>query len=132
MTSDAATTMVLHDPSPSTLYFADRPEREVGHVATVLFVDMWDQGEYSFAADPPNAVLSFAVAEDRPPEDVVVVLHRPTLETSTLTYEVDTLRGALPTSSGPCALFIDPIGRPLAAMSIVGMHRRERRRVRSF
>jgi hypothetical protein len=32
------------------------------------------------------------------------------------------------TATGPCALFIDPFGRPLSPVSAAGMHRRERRR----
>jgi hypothetical protein len=49
-----------------------------------------------------------------------------------LTYDVDVLDGRLPTSTGPCALFIDPFGRPLSPVSLAGMHRRERRRMRRF
>ena len=69
--------MVLHGMSPSTLYFADRPQREIGHMSTRSFVEFWGEGENSFAGDPPNAVLSFAEPGDRPPEDVVVVLQEP-------------------------------------------------------
>ena len=37
MTSDRGT-ITLHGLSPSTLYFADRPQREVGHMSTAHFV----------------------------------------------------------------------------------------------
>ena len=57
--------LVLHTASPSTLYFADRPQREVGHMTTSSFVELWSQGENSFATDPPNAVLSYAEPGDR-------------------------------------------------------------------
>src|SRR6266516_1391668 len=33
-------------------------------------------------------------------------------------------------TTGPCALFIDPFGRPLSPVSAAGMHRRARRRRR--
>ena len=99
-------------------------------MSTQLFVDLWGQGENSFAVDPPNAVLSFAQPEDRTPEEVVVTIRNPSLDGDTLSYEVDVLAGALPISTGPCALFIDPFGRPLSPVSLAGMNRRDRRRDR--
>jgi hypothetical protein len=36
----------------------------------------------------------------------------------------------VPAATGPCALFIDPFGRPLSPVSAAGMHRRARRRMR--
>jgi hypothetical protein len=132
LTSEGGKRISLEGLSPSTLYFADRPQREVGHMSTQRFVELWDEGENSFEADPPNAVLSFAEPGDRTPEEVVVTIRKPQLEGSRLSYEVDVLDGALPTSTGPCALFIDPFGRPLSPVSLAGMHRRERRRERRF
>ena len=64
MTSDRGT-ITLHGVSPSTLYFADRPQREVGHMLSSLFVANWAAGDNSFADNPPNAVLSFAEPGDR-------------------------------------------------------------------
>ena len=122
--------LVLHTPSPSTLYFADRPQREVGHMTTRNFVELWGEGENSFATDPPNAVLSFAEPGDRGVDDVVVEIQSPTLEGDQLTYDIKVLDGILPAQTGPCALFIDPFGRPLSPVSAAGMHRRERRRRR--
>ena len=132
LTSEGGKRISLEDLSPSTLYFADRPQREVGHMSTQRFVELWGEGENSFEADPPNAVLSFAEPGDRTPEEVVVTIRNPQLEGSRLSYEVDVLDGALPISTGPCALFIDPFGRPLSPVSVAGMHRRERRRERRF
>jgi len=48
--------LVLRGVAPSTLYFSDRPQRDDGHIGTPAFVAIWDEGENSFAADPPNAV----------------------------------------------------------------------------
>ncbi len=122
--------LVLHGLSPSTLYFADRPQREVGHMSTRSFVEFWGEGENSFADNPPNAVLSFAEPGDRPPTDVVVEIHEPQLDGDELSYTVKLLDGSLPNATGPCALFIDPFGRPLSPVSAAGMHRRARRRRR--
>ena len=130
LTSDGKGAISLHGLSPSTIYFADRPQREVGHLSTRRFVELWGEGDNSFALDPPNAVLSFAEPEDRTPEEVVVTIRNPSLEGDALSYDVDVLDGILPASTGPCALFIDPFGRPLSPVSLAGMHRRERRRMR--
>src|SRR5205823_6148029 len=54
--------LTLYGLSRSTLYFADRPQRAVGHLHTQLFVPLWESGMHSFADDPPNAVLSFIVS----------------------------------------------------------------------
>ena len=53
MTSNPGT-ITLHGVSPSTLYFADRPQREVGHMLSSLFVGNWAAGDNSFAENPPK------------------------------------------------------------------------------
>jgi len=47
-----------------------------------------------------------------------------------LTYSIKVLDGTVPAAAGPCALFIDPLGRPLSPVSLAGMNRRSRRRGR--
>src|SRR5262245_2992908 len=49
--------LTLHDVSPTTLFFSDRPKRLAGHVTTLRFLADWDDGKDSFASDPPNATL---------------------------------------------------------------------------
>jgi hypothetical protein len=51
MTSDRGT-ITLHGLSPSTLYFADRPKRDVGHMSSGHFVASWAEGDNSFADNP--------------------------------------------------------------------------------
>ena len=131
MTSDGGS-ITLHGLSASTLYFADRPQREVGHMSSRQFVELWGDGDNSFAEDPPNAVLSFADKGDRPPTDAVVTIEHPKLDGDELSYSIKLLDGDVPTAAGPCALFIDPFGRPLSPVSAAGMHRRARRRRRRF
>jgi len=111
-------TITLHGVAESTVYFADRPRREVGHMRSSSFIELWDVGVYSFAIDPPNAVLSF-LGDGNAPDDVAVVLHHPRLEGGDLTYRVDVLEGALPEHSGACSLFIDSFGRPLSPPSML-------------
>jgi len=43
---------------PNVIYFSDRPDRVAGHLSLEKFVEMWDKGDDSFKADPPNATLS--------------------------------------------------------------------------
>ena len=116
--------VTLHGLSPATLFFSDRPQRLVGHVSTQRFVEEWRQGPNSFAADPPNAVLSFVRADEERPEDATLVIAEPRLDDDRITYRTALLEGSLPAQAESCALFIDPLGRPLAAVSLAGMHRR--------
>ena len=120
--------VTFHGMAHSTLFFADRPQRVVGHLHTKKFVAEWGEGEDSFAEDPPNAVVSFLEEGDTVPEEVTMTISDPRLDGDTLTYHVDILDGALPASAGPCSLFIDPVGRPLSPMSVAGVRRRQRRR----
>jgi hypothetical protein len=119
--------VTFHGLAHATLFFADRPQRVVGHLSTRKFVDQWGEGEDSFAEDPPNAVVSFLEDGDTVPEEVTMTISDPTLDGNSLTYKVDVLDGTLPVSTGPCSLFIDPIGRPLSPMSVAGVRRRQRR-----
>jgi hypothetical protein len=112
-------TVTLHGLADSTVYFADRPRREVGHMRSSSFIELWDVGVYSFALDPPNAVLSF-LGDGHAPDDVVVVLHDPQLAGGELTYRVDVLEGTLPGRTGPCTVFIDAFGRPLSPVPVPG------------
>jgi hypothetical protein len=122
-------TVTLHGLVDSTVYFADRPRREIGHIPSHRFVELWAAGAHSFAVDPPNAVISF-LDEEAGSSDVLVVLHEATLEGHDLTYRIDVLEGTLPEESGPCSLFIDVFGRPLSPVSVAGSKRRPLRQPR--
>jgi len=120
-------TVTLHGLTDSTVYFADRPRREVWHISSRRFVALWGAGENSFSVDPPNAVLSFLDEEGDDPEDAVVVLREPHLEGHELTYIVEVLEGELPERSGPCALFIDAFGRTFSPVSVTAIQDETRR-----
>jgi hypothetical protein len=123
-------TLTLNGVTASTLYFSDRPQRVVGHMATTDFVDLWGEGDNSFESDPPNAVLSFLDPGADVPQDAVIVIKAPQLENGQLSYSIDVLEGEVPDLAGPVTLFIDPFGRPLSPVSVCGVRRRERRRGR--
>jgi hypothetical protein len=120
--------LTLKGIAPTTLMFADRPQRVTGHVPSEEFLDAWGSGNDSFADDPPNAVLS--TFSDEEVNDVVVVLQDPALDGDKMSYKVEILDGEMPANGGPSSLFIDVIGRPLSPVSIAGVHRRGRRRAR--
>ena len=123
--------LTLRGITPSTLYFSDRPQRVVGHMSTADFVDLWAIGDNSFETDPPNAVLAFLEPDADAPDDAVVVLKEPNLDgAGDLSYSIEVLEGTVPTHTGPVTLFIDPFGRPLSPVSVCGVRRRERRRMR--
>src|SRR5450631_174538 len=107
-------TLTLNGVTASTLYFSDRPQRVVGHMATTDFVDLWGEGDNSFESDPPNAVLSFLDPGADVPQDAVIVIKAPQLENGQLSYSIDVLEGEVPDLAGPVTLFIDPFGRPLS------------------
>jgi hypothetical protein len=123
-------TVTLHGLTDSTVYFADRPRREVGHIPSHRFVELWEGDETGFSIDPPNAVLSFLDDDGPTPDDAVVVLREPHLDGHDLTYTVDVLEGTLPKRTGPCALFIDVFGRTFSPVSVAGIQRPTRRQTR--
>ena len=119
-------TLTLKGVAPTTLFFADRPKREVGHMTMKDFLKDWDKGKNSFATDPPNAVLS--IFDKDKITDVVIVLSKPRLKDQNLSYDVSILDGEMPAAGGESSLFIDPLGMPRTPTSRAGVHRRERRR----
>jgi len=129
VTSDGKT-LRLDGVALSTLFFSDRPQRVVGQMSTIDFVNLWGEGQNSFEADPPNAVLSFLQPGEGVPEDVVIVLRDPQLGPEMLSYSFEVLEGSVPATARPVTLFIDPFGRPLSPVSVCGVRRRERRRAR--
>src|SRR5438270_11371543 len=80
--------VTFHGLAHSTLFFADRPQRVVGHLSSRKFVSQWGDGENSFAEDPPNAVVSFLEDGDATPEEVTVTIRDPQLDGDTLQYRV--------------------------------------------
>jgi hypothetical protein len=111
--------LTLEGHTGQTIYFSDRPAREVGAVPTADFLE----GLGFSAENPPNAAL---VAEFERGQGVVVLeLIQPAwdAETGTLVYGAEVLEGyqgenltpvlaeqvaaRLPTTFGPAALFID-------------------------
>lgn len=107
-----AKTFSLVGVSPHTIYFADRPERIVGHIRMEDYFKEWTSkaGADNFGKDPPNAALS--IYEPGQPNNTltIVEIRNPKIEGSNLIYSFNLLEGELPANGGPSALFIDWIG----------------------
>ncbi|GLS20672.1 hypothetical protein GCM10007874_36890 [Labrys miyagiensis] len=99
--------LILTGVSTNAIVFADRPVRAAGHVTTEQFIMQWDEGKNNFAIDPPNATVSVLGGDGSDVDDAVVTLKKPTLQGTTLTFDVDVLEGQLSGGSGPTAVFID-------------------------
>jgi hypothetical protein len=113
-TSDGAvltdSTLTLTGISPQTTWFTDRPYRAAGQIPTEEFLTLWDEGENSFADDPPNA--DFTCTVDGEVVNYVVELTMPELAGDELTYVVEgigdiNLPDPAETCSGTANLFID-------------------------
>jgi hypothetical protein len=109
----------------NSIVFADRPIRSAGHAPTSVLLDEWNP-DYpdSFHADPPNATVSAFGGSEKEVYDAVVVLQNPQMVGADLVFDVEVLEGSLDGSTGPAAVFIDLIGRPLTPLSFAGVARR--------
>jgi len=103
-TSDGKT-LTIHGVAPQTLMFTDRPERMTGDVQTSKFADYWTGGKDDFQKDPPNATVSTVV--DGKTDLVVVELLNPRISGDSITYDIRTLDGTLPSSGKAVSVFID-------------------------
>lgn len=103
-------TLTLKGVSPTTLFFSDRPDRIAGHFNKNDYLKTWTEGQDSFDADPPNAVLSVFEGDKDYLLDVVVKLQNPRYEGDDLIYDITLIDGELPVLGGPSTLFIDVLG----------------------
>ena len=124
-------TLTLRGITPSTLYFSDRPKRVVGHMTTGDFVDLWAIGDNT--SRPTRRTRCSRFSSPTPT--------RRTTPWWCSSSRTSTAPAISPTRSRcsrepsrrmrvPVTLFIDPFGRPLSPISVCGIRRRERRRMR--
>ncbi len=100
----------------TTLWFADRPERDAGRQSTRSFVREW--ADFGFAADPPNAVIQHSDADG-----VAVELKNPRYDrkAATLTYTalIDPGSGKrLARTMTDVSVFIDDAGETITPLSL--------------
>ena len=96
---------------PNVIYFSDRPARKAGHISLEKFVEMWDKGDDSFKADPPNATLSLST-KDGVKKHVVVELISVEQKGGSLVFKVAGLYGPSYGDLKKSTLFIDTVGEP--------------------
>lgn len=117
--------LTLKGVAGNSIVFADRPVRSAGHAPTSVLLDEWNPSyPDSFYADPPNATVSVFGETERYVYDAVVTLKNPRMQGADLLFDVDVLEGSLTGATGPAAVFIDIIGRPLTPLSYAGVARR--------
>jgi len=98
--------LTLNGIGKTTIFFGERPNRDVGEIPYDEFVQSWGAAKESFAADPPNASL---VTHNGGQAGIAIVeLSEPVLAGDAIRYHVKLLSGDLPESIGPASLFIDP------------------------
>jgi len=90
---------------PSVIYFSDRPARKAGHMSVSNFVEMWDKGDDSFKADPPNATLSVLTKDGA--KNIVVELMSVEQKGGSVVFKVAVLEGMSPQTFNATAIFID-------------------------
>jgi len=90
---------------PNVIYFSDRPARKAGHLSLEKFVEMWDKGDDSFKADPPNATLSVLTKDGD--INAVVELKRVKQKSGSVVFRVVVLDGNVSTEFMTSALYVD-------------------------
>ena len=90
---------------PNVIYFTDRPDRVAGHLSLEKFVEMWDKGDDSFKADPPNATLS--VLKKDGANNAVVDLISVVQKSGSVIFKVAVLEGTIPQSFRTASLYLD-------------------------
>ena len=90
---------------PNVIYFSDRPARKAGHLSLEKFVEMWDKGDDSFKADPPNATLSVLKKDGE--INAVVELMSVEQKNGNIYFKVMVLQGDVAGAFKASAIFID-------------------------
>ncbi|MEM1130569.1 MAG: hypothetical protein AAGH83_08600 [Pseudomonadota bacterium] len=100
-------TIALVKPFGKTTWVTNRPERDVGQISNERFASAWDEGENSFAADPPNAVITVAGRLS-----AIVVLTDISVGSDEISYDYELMSGDLGEKSAPTTILIDPSRGP--------------------
>lgn len=100
--------LTLKNIHPELLWFSDRPYRMAGTTTLDAYMADWQDSIDSFKLDPPNATLSYLNGDYM--SSVALELTDPKVNGDSISYQVKTLQGELPASSGPLSLFIDFVG----------------------
>lgn len=101
--------LTLVDPSPSMIWLSLEPVSGLGYVPTGAFLDLWaDPARLSdHRARRVRGRLALLGAAASLAGDATLVVGRPRVTASGLTYDVEVLEGMVPASSGACVLFLE-------------------------
>lgn len=94
---------------PHTTWFSDHPDRLAGSMTAEVFLAAWEPGG-AFAGDPPNAALVYHEGDNG--KTAIITLSSVKIhDDAGIEYEVEVIKGPLPTNAKNVTLFVDPGGR---------------------
>jgi hypothetical protein len=101
--------LTLVDLAPSTIRVTTTPLPEVGHVCTGTVLDRWAA---EVTASPGgtwrvHGTLALLDAEAQVWGDAAFVVSNPRVTSAGLAYDAEVMRGAVPSESGACVLYLD-------------------------
>lgn len=93
---------------PNTVYFSDRPFRTYGHISNAAFANNWKERiSDGFKNDPPNAALAILETGETITIELIGIKK---INGNSISYEIRSLSGRIPKTTGPASLFIDNFG----------------------
>lgn len=96
--------LTLSNISAELVWMTERPYRQSGQISNQDFLEAWSEGDDSFNADPPNAVLTLKENIEKP---IFLEITNPRFRGDQVTYDINILAGLLPPSSGQVSMLID-------------------------
>lgn len=84
-------TLTLEDADNNLIIFSDRPHRVAATMLSSQLIDIWGEGQDSFASDPPNAAL--VGEQDGKPVSLIVELSDPKMSEDSFTYGYKIIEG---------------------------------------
>ena len=103
----AEDTLTLVDLSPSTIWMSPAP-RSLWFLPTGAFLDRWDEAQPAdTSARRIQGTLALLDADSQLTGDARLMLSRPRMTATGLTYDVEVQTGLLPSKSGACVLFLE-------------------------
>lgn len=105
--------LTLVDLSPSTIWMSPVPAR-LGYLSTGAFLDRWADARLEGSPGTRRVAGSLALldADSVLAGDAGLVLSRPRVTPSGLTYDAEVTEGLVPRGSGACVLFLRWDTRP--------------------
>jgi hypothetical protein len=102
-------TLTLVDLAPSTIRVSTAAATEIGHVCTGTVLDRWADGARAAPTGQwwvPGR-LALLDSDAQLTGDAALVVSNPRVTAVGLAYDADVMRGAVPSESGACVLYLE-------------------------